>query len=382
MNLVRLTNSGRIIQLRVDQSFWSTIFLPGIFLLIVALDANAQAYEPAAADGKMVIPAVRADQSVLLDVVAIGERLVAVGERGHILLSDDEGRSWQQSLNVPTRTLLTSITVNAGQLWVAGHASTILTSLDNGDTWQLQYSDINADPILGIYFDDAQHGYAVGAYGLFMRTENSGEAWNIYLMNELIVSQPVVELQFDETESVEATETEQEHGFLDQSELVDYEDEGIDYHLNGIIRVNSETLLVAAESGHGYYSRDDGETWQQFRLPYDGSMFGALSIQDGRCVLVFGLRGNVFKSCDAGYSDWISVNTGVASSLFGASQGRDGQLWLTGANGTLLQLSADAKNVKQVPLGDGDDLTSLTLTAGHIILLGESGLQRMSLDGL
>ena len=37
-----------------------------------------------------------AHQTLLLDVVQAGERLVAVGSHGHIIYSDDNGSSWQQ----------------------------------------------------------------------------------------------------------------------------------------------------------------------------------------------------------------------------------------------------------------------------------------------
>ena len=37
-----------------------------------------------------------AAKSVILDVALAGDRLVAVGERGHIVLSDDYGMTWRQ----------------------------------------------------------------------------------------------------------------------------------------------------------------------------------------------------------------------------------------------------------------------------------------------
>ena len=43
-----------------------------------------------------------ASTSLLLDVTRAGERLVAVGERGHIVISDDRGKTWTQA-EVATR---------------------------------------------------------------------------------------------------------------------------------------------------------------------------------------------------------------------------------------------------------------------------------------
>ena len=53
-------------------------------------------------------PARLAPRSLLLDGAARGGLVVAVGERGHILLSSDAGASWRQA-EVESRALLTGI---------------------------------------------------------------------------------------------------------------------------------------------------------------------------------------------------------------------------------------------------------------------------------
>ena len=44
-----------------------------------------------------------ADTSLLLDLAVAGNRLVAVGERGHVMLSDDQGATWRQAIRSPWR---------------------------------------------------------------------------------------------------------------------------------------------------------------------------------------------------------------------------------------------------------------------------------------
>ena len=73
-------------------------------------------------------------ESLLLDVVRIGDRLVAAGERGHIIYSDD-GHDWVQSTAVPTLSTINKLFVLDNRLWAAGHDSVILTSADRGKTW-------------------------------------------------------------------------------------------------------------------------------------------------------------------------------------------------------------------------------------------------------
>ena len=70
----------------------------GITLVVVAalmgggaaaqVDPNDEANKPAEIEPL-------AAGSLLLDLAAAGSRLVAVGERGHVLLSDDQGVTWR-----------------------------------------------------------------------------------------------------------------------------------------------------------------------------------------------------------------------------------------------------------------------------------------------
>src|SRR5690606_23612359 len=64
--------------------------------------------------------------SLLLDVTHAGKRLVAVGDRGHILFSEDAGRNWVQA-RVPSRQLLTAVYfVDDKHGWAVGHDAQIL----------------------------------------------------------------------------------------------------------------------------------------------------------------------------------------------------------------------------------------------------------------
>ena len=80
-------------------------------------------------------PARLAKRSLLLDVHGWGERALAVGERGHILLSTDSGKNWRQTI-APTRRTLTGVFLIDDQVaWAIGHQSVILKSGDGGETW-------------------------------------------------------------------------------------------------------------------------------------------------------------------------------------------------------------------------------------------------------
>ena len=93
------------------------------------LDPNDSANKPAEIEPL-------AAGSLLLDLAVAGNRLVAVGERGHVLLSDDQGATWRQAKSVPTRVMLTAVFfVDAQYGWAVGHDETILNTADGGENW-------------------------------------------------------------------------------------------------------------------------------------------------------------------------------------------------------------------------------------------------------
>jgi photosystem II stability/assembly factor-like uncharacterized protein len=105
-----------------------------------------------------------ASHSLLLDITRANDRLVTIGERGHVLISDDNGQFWKQIL-VPTRSQLTAIYfLDDRHGWAVGHDAVILSTNDGGETWSLQHRDKQYDdPLLDIWFKDQNNGFAIGA---------------------------------------------------------------------------------------------------------------------------------------------------------------------------------------------------------------------------
>ena len=113
-----------------------SLFAAGLFCLLIG-----PAW-PAGTDYAM--PMKKAASSLLLDIAAVGDRLVAVGERGHILYSVDGGESWVQT-RVPTSAMLTRVFFISDKLgWAVGHDGNILVSRDGGVNWELQREGISA----------------------------------------------------------------------------------------------------------------------------------------------------------------------------------------------------------------------------------------------
>ena len=273
-----------------------------------------------------------ATKSMLLDITRAGDNLVAVGERGHIVLSRD-GENWTQAEHVPTRSTLTTVFSIGDRLWAGGHDAVILTSADKGKNWtRLHFDPERGQAVMDIYFTDEDNGVAIGSYGLYLYTADGGKTWD-----ETIV------------------------------------DEESDYHLNSLLDFGDGEWLIAGEAGLSYRSHDYGETWEGIDLPYQGSMWGALKTGEG-CVLFYGLRGHVLESCDFGAS-WAEVPTGSESSVSGAAEFEE--VVVLGANGGIVLVRDDSSNFRIYHHSSGVDFSAvISLGDGNFLLTGEDGVHR------
>jgi photosystem II stability/assembly factor-like uncharacterized protein len=287
-----------------------------------------------AAGGERSIPAPLAPRSLLLDAAARGGLLVAVGERGHVLLSRDGGASWTQA-EVPTRAMLTGVALFDERLgWAVGHDETIVRSRDGGATWELVRSEPdNQRPLLDVWFGDAEHGFAIGAYGAYLVTANGGATWE---------ERPIGE---------------------------------DDYHLNEIVEAADGALYIAAEAGHLYRSDDRGESWRALSTPYEGSYFGALPLADG-ALLVFGLRGHLYRSEDRGES-WSEVPTGTEATLMAGLELPGGEVLVAGLAGVLLRSDDGGRSFRLEAFDDRRGHVAALAVDGEVLLFGEGGARRL-----
>ncbi len=291
---------------------------------------------PAGGGAEEAVVAPLAIQSLLLDGAAAGSRLVVVGERGHVLVSTDDGASWRQA-RVPTRVLLTAIHMHDERTgWAVGHDAAILRTGDGGETWTLVYQAPEKElPLLDVWFRDGKTGFAVGAYGYFLATGDGGDTW-----------------------------TERTIG-------------KDDFHLNALVPASARRLYIAAEAGVVYRSDDSGETWRALPSPYSGSWFAGLAFGEDELLLA-GLRGHLFRSRDGGES-WTRVPTGTNATLTGAARLPSGRVVITGLEGGVLSSRDDGRSVssRSLPSRDGVS-TALPLADGGVLLVGEFGVRRLA----
>lgn len=295
--------------------------------------------------------------SLLLDGAAAGGLMMAVGERGHVLLSRDEGVSWEQVV-VPTRSTLTGVYLHDEQLaWAVGHDAVILRTRDGGKTWErLYWAPEQERPLFDVWFRDAENGFAIGAYGFFLETSDGGDNWT---ERAIVEPEEVAEDEIDP------------YAFTSAADL----------HLNKISRGDSGRLYIAAEAGGAFRSDDEGDTWTSLAPPYEGSFFGSLPLA-GDSVLLFGLRGNLFRSDDAGET-WRELPTGTVALLTDGVRQPDGKLVITGLAGTLLVSRDGGESFELLQQADRQGLaTALPTSDGGLVLVGEFGVNRMPPEAL
>ena len=312
------------------------------------LSAPALAAAAPVSDVVYSVESAKASKSLMLDVVHAGKRLVAVGDRGHILYSDDQGATWTQA-KVPTRQLLTSVFfVDDKHGWAVGHDAQILASEDGGVSWSKQFEDLKREsPLLDVWFQDVDSGFAVGAYGALLATTDGGKHWE------------------------------------DVSDRLDNEDQ---FHLNAIAAVKDAGVFIVGEQGSMFRSADGGQTWEKLEGPYEGSLFGVIGTAQANTLLAYGLRGNLYRSTDFG-STWEQVELQAARGalefgLSGATLLDDGSIVIVGNGGSVIRSNDNGETFSVFNRPDRISVSAVTAAGnGNLVLAGQGGVRVTSPSG-
>jgi photosystem II stability/assembly factor-like uncharacterized protein len=299
-----------------------------------------------------------ASKSLLLDITEINQdKLVAVGERGHILYSTD-GVNWQQA-QVPLQTTLTAVYfIDESNGWAVGHDATILSSNDGGISWQIQQHLPQVEkPLLDVLFIDSNNGIAIGAYGLFYRTTDGGKSWVIEYHNEFLYPGDQAYLA--------ELKLQDEEAYLD-------EQSSILPHFNRVV-ADGRTLYLAGEIGLMAKSNDFGVSWEKLDEIYPGSFYDINRTQEGN-LLVIGLRGHIFRSLKNG-TPWQASESHVTALLSAIVLSDDQRVFILGNNGVLLESRDDGASFTQHLQKDGKALIAGVWFKNKIIAVSDVGIK-------
>jgi photosystem II stability/assembly factor-like uncharacterized protein len=304
----------------------------------------------------------------LLNGVALaGKRLVAVGQRGHILYSDDAAQSWKQAA-VPVSADLTAVWfAGPSKGWAVGHAGVILATTDGGSTWSKQLDGRSAaklmsdhyarhppqlqddalaafrqdvdrfvaegpdKPFLDVWFESETTGYVVGLFNLVFRTDDGGRNW---------------------TPLYERTENPKR------------------LHLYAIRPVGDDLYIVGEEGLVLRLDRGSGD-FRAVATPYKGTFFGVTGKTGS--LLLFGLRGSAFRSTDGG-ANWTRIDTGVPVGLTASTTLPDGRMLLASQAGHLLASADGGASFAPLDLGPPMPVAGVTAIPGKIVVIGPRGV--------
>ncbi|MGE8337838.1 WD40/YVTN/BNR-like repeat-containing protein [Pseudomonas laurylsulfatiphila] len=318
---------------------------------------------------------VLAINSPLSGMTRAGGRVITVGQRGHILFSDDAGQHWQQAA-VPVSADLTAVNFSTpAQGWAVGNDGVVLHSSDAGATWNKQldgrqigellikhYSaqakaepgneqwpllvaegqklvDQGADkPLLDVWFANEKTGYVVGVFNLILRTDDGGQTWTPF-----------------------QDRTDNPQGF----------------HLNAIASTG-DALYIAGEQGLLLKWDDSAQRFNAVPTPYQGSFFGVLG-KPGE-VLVYGLRGNVLRSTDGGQS-WTALDSGLHVSITAGLIDARGNYRLFTQGGQMLVSQGTGAQMHLVRQPAPTPVAGAAQsTDGALVLAGSRGARTLSAD--
>jgi len=334
-------------------------------------------------------PTLLAPESLLNDVTRAGDRIVATGERGHIIFSDDEGKTWVQG-QVPVSVTMTGIDFGTDTHgWAVGHSGVVLHSSDAGESWELQLTGIEAaelaieskqeeiaameerieeapeeekgdlewalddlffavenmeadleigpvNPLLDVWFEDESHGFVVGAYGMILRTTDGGESWK---------------------------------------DMAAQIDNAQNFHLNGITQITGGALVIVGEAGQIHVSTDGGDTWERRESPYSGSLFGVIGTGQVNEIIAFGLRGNMMMSTDLGRS-WNMIANEAGATVMSGTVADDGRITLVGNGGAVLMSTNGAETFREHFRSDREGVMSAVPISGtDLLIVGEGGVK-------
>ncbi len=328
----------------------------------ISLAAELPVNENNSANNTPSVKARLASRSLLLDIAIVGgNKLVAVGEHGHIILSSD-AINWQQAA-VPLQITLTSVFFYNSKLgWAVGHDATILHTKDGGLKWQIQQHKPELEkPLLDIVFKSPQEGVAIGAYGLLFRTQDGGKTWQNEFHKEFLLP--------DNAKYLAKLKQEDEEAYLDEAST-------ILSHFNRLV-MDGRTLYMVGEIGLIAKSNDFGRNWHRFDEIYQGSFFDIARTQQGN-LLVVGLRGHVFRSLKNGIL-WHQRQTNTTALINDIVLSGDERIFLLGNNGTLLESIDDGQSYRLRVQKDGKSLIAGVWFNKQLIVVSDVGIKKIFL---
>ena len=321
--------------------------------VILACPANAREGAPPPVPGAAPAPAslkirpaeatTAATKAMILSSARAGKRIVAAGNHGIVLLSDTDGADFRQAKSVPVRSTLTAVFfVDDKTGWAVGQWGVVLRTDDAGESWTLQRHDTSVDqPLFSVWFRDRQRGFAVGLWSLLIATFDGGKTWT-----QVKLPPPPGGKKADR-------------------------------NLLKIFANRMGTLFVAAEQGMILKSYD-GENWTYLNTGYKGTFWTGIVLNNGT-LLVGGIRGTIYRSTDDGRS-WREAKSEFKSSITDFAEA-GGKVHAAGRDGVFLESDDHGATFKGSQREDRLPFTAISVNSvGKLVKFSKQGVVKDPAD--
>jgi photosystem II stability/assembly factor-like uncharacterized protein len=312
----------------------------------------------------------RAKYGLFTSIAKAGSRLVAVGEQGRIMLSDDNGLSWRQ-VATPTSVTLTQVRfATALEGWAVGQMGIVLNTKDGGLTWTKQFDDIAAGKIM---LSAAQAAVAASSNATTQANLQAAQIMvqggpNVPFLTVLPLSPQNVLI----AGGFGIAFSSNDGGASWQSIAADIPNPG-GLHIYDLVKTQ-RSIIGVGEQGFLFLGSVNGP-FASPTPPSPGSFFGALALPD-QLLLIYGLQGTVLRSIDKA-KDWTKSASNVSAGIDCGVLLRNGDIVLGDVAGDLLISHNSGAAFSLSPAGQ--PVVALAQAAdGAIIIGGPSGLARMS----
>ncbi|MCQ8278652.1 hypothetical protein NFI95_09330 [Acetobacteraceae bacterium KSS8] len=319
----------------------------------------------------------------------------------------------------PAKTLVEALARAGSRLVAVGLHGLILISDDNGLSWRQVQPPVQAT-LTGVAFADDHTGWAIGHYGVVLRTENAGESWSLALdLPRAALVTLDSALSANASDAVRQREIDAAHRLaaadpslpflLMQTEGTDTlraigagglametNDAGRHWHpwSNAIDNPDNLPLLglavrddvAAVDGGQGILLAGRPENGlTRLKLQTDATLFGALNAGPFG-FLLYGQQGNAFvgtmaqPAASTKPDAWHQVESPTQNSFTAALLKRDGGVLLGDSAGMVWSLGGkpDNAHLDATPARAPFPILAMADTAdGALILAGSGGVLRI-----